>query len=66
MRIIDELTGKDLIFVEQEFDDASFYEIYYMGSKIYQCKNKFEEAIATWTNSINVIGKGCSGGKICS
>lgn len=55
MRIIDEIKDKDLVFIEQDFDKDTFYEIYYLGSKIFQCKNKFEEALKTWTNSVKVI-----------
>lgn len=55
MRIIDEIKGKDLLFVEQDFEKFTFYEIYYLGTKLFQCKNKFEVALKQWTNAVDVI-----------
>ena len=55
MRIVDEIKGKDLIFVQQDFETKTFYEIYYLGSKIYQCKNNFDEALKTWTHAVQAL-----------
>lgn len=55
MKILDELKEKDLMFVEQDFDNVTFYEIYYLGTKLYQCRNKFEEAIEKWSRAVESI-----------
>ena len=56
MRIIESIDEVNLEFVEQEFDDVVFYEIYYLKSKIYQIKNDFDKAVSTWANTVKVIG----------
>ena len=56
MRIIEAIDEVNLEFVEQEFDDVVFYEIYYLKSKIYQIKNDFDKAVSTWANAVKVIG----------
>ena len=48
MRIIDEVKEKELMFVEQDVGVAVYYEIYYLGTKLLQVKNKFNEAVKQW------------------
>ena len=55
MKILDEIKEKGLMLVEQNFDKVTFYEIYYLGTKLYQCKNKFDDAIAKWTHAVQAI-----------
>ena len=64
MRIIDEVKEKELMFVEQDVGVAVYYEIYYLGTKLLQVKNKFNEAVKQWSNIVthfenelkNVVG----------
>lgn len=52
MRIIDEIKEKELMFVEQDVGVAVYYEVYYLGTKLLQVKNKFNEAVKQWSNIV--------------
>ena len=52
MRIIDEIKEKELMFVEQAVGVAVYYEVYYLGTKLLQVKNKFNEAVKQWSNIV--------------
>ena len=52
MRIIDEVKEKELMFVEQDVGVAVYYGIYYLGTKLLQVKNKFNEAVKQWSNIV--------------
>ena len=52
MRIIDEVKEKELMFVEQDVGVAVYYEVYYLGTKLLQVKNKFNEAVNQWSNIV--------------
>lgn len=52
MKIIDEVKEKELLFVEQDVGMAVYYEIYYLGTKLIQVKNKFDEAVKQWSHIV--------------
>ena len=52
MRIIDEIKEKELMFVEQDVGVAVYYEVYYLGTKLLQVKDKFNEAVKQWSNIV--------------
>ena len=55
MRIIDEIKEKELMFVEQDVGVAVYYEVYYLGTKLLQVKNKFNEAVKQWSNIVDYM-----------
>lgn len=55
MRIIDKIEEKGLYFVEQTLPNVIFYEIYEHTQKVYQSKNKFDEATQEWCKVISKL-----------
>lgn len=57
MKIIDQIPEQNLEFVEHALlNGNTFYEIYYFGTKLFQCKNNFKEAVENWTSVIGNVG----------
>lgn len=55
MRIIDEIKEKELLFVAQDFDCATYYEVYYLGTKLLQVKDKYDKAVSSWANIVSKL-----------
>lgn len=56
IKILDRIPEKNLQFVEQStLDGKTFYEIYYLETKLFQNKGKFSEALQNWTSIITSV-----------
>ena len=57
MQILDSIPELNLYFVEQELPKFSFYEGYCGEKKLFQVRNKYDEAVKLWCEEVSRIVK---------